>query len=404
VILTLGFVAQFSNSLAFQSIAPLAPLFQPELGLTKAEVGLFSSILFAGQWLLLLPAGSMTDRFGVRKMMSVGQVVIGLCLVSMAWVDSFAQALVVMFIAGVGSCGVLPAVTKAIMDWFSPRVRGTVMGFKQAAVPAGGVITAALLPAVGLAFGWRYAIAVVGLVGIVGGIATSVLYKEGARPAKAAGPGPSIRAGLGAVLRNARLWRLSLVSVLYVSVQLALTTYLALFLKETVLVPAIPDESTRVVVAGGYLAVCQFGGALGRVFWGAVSDRMFNGRRMGVLAFTGVLTVGCSLAVSAMGPGFPLWLIPPLVFVYGASAVGWNGLYHVAMAETAGQKYAATGVGMSMTLNQFGTFFGPPIFGFVVDTTGTYRMAWLLMSGFAFVGLVMAVLNARREGQSAQDS
>ena len=241
VILVLGFVAQFSNSLAFQSIAPLAPLFQPELGLTKTQVGLFSSMLFLGQLVLLLVAGTLTDRFGVRSMMSIGQAVIGLCLLSMAFVSSYSEALTVMFIAGVGSSGVLPAVTKAIMDWFSPRVRGTVMGLKQAAVPAGGVITAALLPAVGLALGWRYAIALVGTVGIAGAIATFFLYRVGARPAKAVQGKPSIRAGLGEVLRNRRLWQLSLVSVLYVSVQLALTTYLALFLMEIVLVSAIPD-------------------------------------------------------------------------------------------------------------------------------------------------------------------
>ena len=148
--------------------------------------------------------------------------------------------------------------------------------------------------------------------------------------------------------------------------------------------------------------MCQLGGAIGRVFWGAVSDRLFGGKRMGVLAFTGSITVACSLAMSAMGPGFPLWALPPLVFAYGASAVGWNGLYHVAMAEIAGQKYAATGVGMSMTLNQFGTFFGPPIFGLVLDSTGSYQAAWLLMSTFATVGLFMAVLNARGERRRAQ--
>lgn len=397
VILGLAFVAQFANSVAFQAIAPLAPLFQPELGLTKTEVGLFSSILFGGQLCLLLVAGTLADRLGVRIVMSTGQLLIGSCLLAMAWVTSYHQALAVMFAAGVGSSGILPAVTKSIADWFSSTFRGTVMGFKQAAVPFGGMLTAVLLPSVGLTYGWRYAIACVGAVGIAGGIATLLLYRDPARPTAKAVARPSIRAGLEAVLRNRNLWQLSLVSVLYVSVQLALTSYLALFLKEGVLSEAIPEENARIIAAGGYLAVCQFGGALGRVFWGAVSDRLFGGRRMAVLTITGIITFVCAGLTSLMGPGMPLWLVPPLVFVFGTSAVGWNGLYHVAMAETAGQKYAGTGVGLSMTLNQIGTLGGPPLFGFVVDTTGSYQVAWQFMAAIVAVGTVMSVLVGRGE-------
>lgn len=397
VILGLGFLGQFTNSLAFQSVAPLAPLFQPELGLNKTEVGLFSSILFAGQWALLLVAGTLTDRFGVRITLAVGLAVIGSSLIFMSQAATFQQALVVMFAAGVGSSGVLPAVTKAIVDWFPSRVRGTVMGIKQAAVPVGGVVTAALLPSVALALGWRNAIASVGFVGIACAAATLLYYRDVPRLSAASVHNESMRDGLGAVLRNRRLWQLSLVSVLFVGVQMALTTYLALYLEEDVLVTVLPDRSARVVASGGFLAVCQLGGAMGRVFWGALSDRVFHGRRMVVLMTTGILTVACSLVTSRLSPAFPFWLLSGIVFLYGVCGVGWNGLYHVAMAETAGQQRAATGVGLSMTLNQIGTFSGPPLFGFVVDASGSYQTAWLLMACEALVGTGMAALNMKGE-------
>lgn len=396
VILGLAFAAQFSNSIAFQAVAPLAPLFQPELSLTKAEVGLFSSILFAGQWCLLLASGALADRFGVRNMMAVGQLSIGISLLAMAWVTTYPQALAVMFAAGIGSSAILPSVTKAIMEWFSAGVRGTVMGLKQAAVPVGGVLTAAVLPTVGLALGWRYAIASVGVFGIAGGIASFILYRDRTR-LRQDRAAPAVWEGLRAVLRNGPLWQLSLVSVLFVAVQLALTSYLALFLEETVLVAAFPDQTSRVIAAGGYLAVCQFGGAIGRVMWGVVSDRVFRGQRMIVLVATGIITAVCAGATSMLAPDSPLWMLTVLVFIFGLSAVGWNGLYHVAMAETAGPKYAATGVGLSMTMNQIGTFLGPPIFGLIVDSTGSYSVAWQVMAVLGAVGTLMAVLNSRTE-------
>ncbi len=190
-------------------------------------------------------------------------------------------------------------------------------------------------------------------------------------------------------------------SVLFVTVQLALTTYLALYFEEDPQVSILPEKSARVIAAGGFLAICQLGGAIGRVFWGALSDRFFCGRRMVVLASTCGLTVICSVVTSQLTPAFSFGLLSGIVFLYGVCGVGWNGLYHVAMAEVAGQQRAATGVGLSMTLNQIGTFSGPPLFGFVVDVTGTYRTAWLLMACLALVGGVLAAVAMRGEVKSA---
>ena len=71
---------------------------------------------------------------------------------------------------------------------------------------------------------------------------------------------------------------------------------------------------TRLVAAGGYLAVCQLGGAIGRVFWAA------NVQADGSASLHRKHHSEPPLAMSPTGPGFPLWALPPLVFAYGASA------------------------------------------------------------------------------------
>ena len=99
--LGIALLCQLSNALASGVIAPLAPLFQPELGLTKTEVGFFSSVIFVGSWVVLLVAGTLTDRMGVRKVMSTGQVAAGAVMLAMTAAASFPQALLVMFVVGV---------------------------------------------------------------------------------------------------------------------------------------------------------------------------------------------------------------------------------------------------------------------------------------------------------------
>ncbi len=116
IVLALTFVAQTSNAITALAVAPLATIFQPELGLTKAEVGFFSSAAFAGSLSVLLVTGSLTDRFGVRKMMTVGQLVSGGFVLAMSAVVSFPQAVLVMLSAGLGRGATAPGITKAVID------------------------------------------------------------------------------------------------------------------------------------------------------------------------------------------------------------------------------------------------------------------------------------------------
>jgi MFS transporter, ACS family, hexuronate transporter len=397
VALAMAFTAQWSNALVAQAVPPLAPLFQPELGLTKSEVGIFASVTFAGSWVVLILSGSLSDRVGVRKMLFAGQMLMAAPMLMMAVAGSFLHGVVIMFLAGLGRGTILPASTKAIMDWFPPSTRATAMGLKQTGMPVAGLITALALPAIGLTLGWRYAVALVGLLIIAGGIATGLLYRDVVRPAQTSGRGTGLRAELGGLVRNANVWIIGLVSILFVTTQLSFITYLPLYLKEVVLLPFVPDEAARIVAAGGYLGVAHAGGIFGRVFWGVVSDRLFGGRRMLVLALVAAICAVALFALAQAGAGYPLWVLTILAFALGASAIGWNGIHQTAMVEVAGRARAATGVGLMMSLSQVGLVGGPPLFGLIVDVSGLYQTGWLTLTGLAAVAAVVCFLATSRE-------
>lgn len=399
VALGLAFVGNFSNGLAGQAVAPLAPLFQPELGLSKAEVGFFASAAYVGSWGVLLAGGSLTDRIGVRVVVALGQILGGIAMLSMATVGSFLQAVAVMVAVGLGKGVVAPGVTKAIVDWFPPTSRATVMGLKQTAVPAAGVVTGLTLPALALALGWRGAIAITGVLIFVGGIVTLVLYRDARPPGRRAGGTVGMRAGLGAMVRNRHIWTLGAIATLFSTTQLALLAHLPLYLKEVALVPLLPDEGSRVVAAGGYLALAQTGGVFARIMWGLVSDRLFHGRRLLVLSMVGALSAIMAPVVGYLGQGQPLWLWAIVALLCGASIVGWNGLYQALIAETAGRRLAATGVAFSMTMSEAGLVGGPPLFGFIVDLTGSYPTAWLFLGCLSALASLMAAASARQEKQ-----
>ena len=396
-ILALAFTSQFTATLAAQSVPPLAPIFQSELGLSKLEIGLFSSAVFVGSWMVLLWAGYLTERFGVRKMMTLGQVVAGCVMLTMAVVGSFLQAVLVMLVVGLCRGLVHPGASKAVMDWFPARERATAMGVKQSGYPVAGIILGATLPALALALGWRYAVALVGLLIMSGGIVTLAVYRDPNAEVTAARRETRMREGLEQLLRNRRLWALSVTALMLVSAQLGLVAYLALYFSDVVLVPLFPDTDARIIAAGGFLALLQAGGITGRVGWGLVSDRFLLQHRLPLMAGIGALSGLMALTMALISPGAPFWLLVAVVFVYGGSALGWNGLYQALIVETAGQRHAAMAVGLCMTMTQMGTISGPPLFGLIVDLSGTYQIAWLCLAGLSLGGALLGMYFSQSE-------
>lgn len=397
VILVTAFVCEWCNALAFQAIAPLAPLFQPELGLSKAEVGFFSSAAFLGAWGVLLFSGPLTDRLGPRKVASVGLMATGVMMMSMSMVGSFLQAAAVMLAAGVGRGIAAPGATKGVSDWFPPSMRGTAMGIKQTGMPVSGIFAASVLPALALVIGWRGSVGVVGALVFAGGVVALLLFRDAGQTSRVSTRSVGMWTTLRQVARNGYLWRMSTMALLFVTVQLSLIAYLALYFADVVLPRSIPDEGLRVVAAGGYLAACQAGGVAGRIFWGLLSDRVFHGRRVVVMVMVGALMALLSVVMGYLDSEIPPWLLVVVVFGIGLVAVGWPGLYQAVVVETVGRKYAATAVGLNMTVTQFGKVVGPPLFGFIVDVSGSWRLAWILLGGVAAGGTLIALVSAKSE-------
>jgi sugar phosphate permease len=161
--------------------------------------------------------------------------------------------------------------------------------------------------------------------------------------------------------------------------QSSVLAYLALYAKETFLVTA--------VAAGQFLALAQVGGTASRLAWGAVSDRFFGGRRRpGVMI--NALIGAVAYTLFALGETLPSPLIVPLAVVAGAAAFGWVGLYFALVAEIGGARYAGLLTGVAVAFSWSGVLVGPPVFGVVLQATGSYTAPWLILAG---IGVAVAV-------------
>jgi predicted MFS family arabinose efflux permease len=104
--------------------------------------------------------------------------------------------------------------------------------------------------------------------------------------------------------------------------QYGLITFLTLYLQE--------DIGLSVVAAGSVFAAAQAAGGVGRVVFGFVAGRLLP--PLIVLAGLALLASATAVATSSFTPDWPLTAIYAVCILFGASALGWNGVF---IAETA---------------------------------------------------------------------
>jgi sugar phosphate permease len=145
------------------------------------------------------------------------------------------------------------------------------------------------------------------------------------------------------------------------------------------------------VIAGVFLSLSEIGGSVGRVVWGIVSDRFFGGERVPVLILIAVITAVCGISAAFLPPKASLWILVPLVILFGFCIAGFNGIWMNFASESVPHEYAGIASGFSLSIGSIGVIFGPPMFGLVVDMTGGYTISWLLVSlqMVAVIGLLI---------------
>jgi MFS family permease len=136
-ILVLISTSHVIGAAAQYGINTLAPFYKDELGLSRAQVGLFFSAFYLAMTGASFGTGWLADRLGVRKTSLQGHLTLGVCTVAAALAPPFTWAFASFFLAGFGYSFLNPASTKGVMSWFHRDERATAMGIKQTGVPAG---------------------------------------------------------------------------------------------------------------------------------------------------------------------------------------------------------------------------------------------------------------------------
>jgi len=355
-------------------IAPTvaAPLLLQRLELGPAAVGVFVALVYLGAMVATQIGAFVVRRRGPIRASQLALLcsATGLLLLCAQWLPMVGVAAVLI---GLGYGPITPASSQMLARTTDPRHFALVFSIKQTGVPLGGVIAGLMVPPL-VAWG--------GAVGALWGVAalcataaacaqplSRELDRERDRTARWPSPAQAL-APTRLVAGHAALRAIALCTLVFSMVQVSLTSYMVSYLTG--------DLSWTLTAAGAALAASQLAGVAGRIVWGFVADRWLGARRM-LLALATAMMI-CGLALLWVRPATPGLAVVALMCAYGATAVGWNGVYLATVARMAPAGQAGTATAGTLFFTFFGVVIGPSLFGAAGTAMGALGSAYALLA------------------------
>ena len=362
------------------SVMAMAPVISVDLDLSAAEFGAFISAYYGAQALGSMPAGGITDRYGVGRTLVFGHLLMFAAAITLAIANGYYQCLGAMFLMGLGYSMMNPSTARGVLDWFPRARRGTAMGLKQVGVPLGGVIAAGN-GAFAAIDNWQTIMFGVGAIIMLNGLYCLVLTRHHV-------PLPpdqrkSIVGNLGDVMKDRNFNIYAVLNGLLNVGQTNFFGFLTLFLTST--------AKASQEVAGAAMGLAQTASAIARIGWGVICDRYYADRRAVLMAWICGSAAVFMAMFSFVGPGLGLWIGVGLAMALGITIASFAPVAQAVVVEAVEPRLAGSAIGVNMVGVHIGGMLGPIFFGWIVDNWGGYDIAWMVTAGIVALGTLMLV-------------
>ena len=351
----------------------LAPVAQSEIGLPASAVGIVTALIYFAATFTAVSAGNLINYFGAMRASQLSLVLAAAGIAIIATANPWLVALGAL-VVGTGYGVVTPSSSAILADRTPGNMRAFIFSLKQTGVPIGGALAGAAIPVLIVGFGWKEAALFAAASCFLLAIAVQP-YRAGVDLAPHS-PRPAapvhLLEPLKLVMAHPRLRELALASFSYSGMQMCMGSFLVVFLTERV--------GLTVSSAGAALSMAMIAGAVGRIAWGILADNWIAPRT--VLAALGVLMAVSAFVMAAATPSWPYTLLLVVSFVFGASAIGWNGVYLAEVVRNAPQGTAGSATGASLAMTYAGVVFLPTIFWLIVHVSGSYPSAFVVVGLF----------------------
>jgi MFS family permease len=349
--------------------------------------------------------GWAVDKYGSRGVIVVGAIVSGISFALMPLVNSLLGFYLIYGIAlstGMSAMLYLPAWT-VIAKWFRRRL-SLAMALLAVGAGVGGLVCAPASAYLITYFGWRSAFVVLGVVIWVVAIPLALvvrnspeemgLHPDGDAPMdetpqeidRTSHPEPGdpeplapVEYTLGQALRSSAFWMLALAFFFFGMAHSTVTVHT---------VPALTDAGIPVQKAAFSIGLLTLVSIIGRLSFGFLGDYITK-RYLFMVAYA-LTGLGLLVLMDARTMG----MVYVFIFLFGVGFGGTVPLMPAIRAEYFGRAALGKIQGFMNPVMMFAGAVGPIFAGYVFDSTGSYRIAFMVTGLLTFCASV-AVFFAR---------
>ena len=383
IALSIGGVLYYGFTAFFEPIAT-------DMGWSYTQISLGSSLRGFEVGLLAPLVGILVDRWGPRKIIFIGVIILTTGLILLSYTTSLSMYYGAFAIIALGSscCGGVAAMT-AVANWFQRKI-GIASGIAMCGWGLAGLLVPLIVYLIGM-YGWHMSLRILAIGILVTLLPLSLVFRH--RPeqygylpdGQVEGPfdndtgqpqAEEVEVTTKQALKSSTFWYLMLVCFCCMILEGATITHLMPYLSSI----GIPRSRSSLIATAIPLT-----SIVGRLGFGWLRDKI----NTKVVAVTTFLTSGLGLLCFGYIASGGTWLLVPFVILFGIGYGGFNVLRTPLVREHFGRAHFATISGLMWVGGMFGGVIAPPLAGWVYDNWGSYNGIWFVFAGAAVVASIL---------------
>jgi ACS family hexuronate transporter-like MFS transporter len=394
------FAATAINYVDRQMIGVLKPTISADLGWSEtayADIVFWFTTAYAIGYLSF---GRIVDLAGARIGYSIAFLIWTAGHTLCGFAGNAMQFSMARFVLGIGEAGNFPAGLKAVSEWFPARERALATGIFNAGANVGAIITPLIVPVITLAYGWRAAFIITGVVSLGWLVAWIAIYRRPRDHARLTAaerahiesdPAVSVeRIGWLRLLGYRETWAYALGKFLIDPVWWLFLFWTPDFLAKT--------YHLDLVSFGPPLVAIYLISDLGSVAGGWASSRLMQ-RGMSANAARKLTMLVCALLVTPIffaQHAANLWLAVGIIGLATAAHQAFSCNLYTLPSDMFPHAAVGSVIGIGGTLGAIGGMVMAKSTGYVLQTTGSYSLIFAVAGSVYLVAILVIHLLSPR--------
>lgn len=343
------------------------------------QVGLIISFVPLSLVLLCIPGGLLADRFGIRKTVFLGGLLLGLFGLLRGCATNFATLALTTFLCGVGYSIAYPNLPKITGLWFPSNEYAIASGAMFTGMEVGMALPFIIIPSMLLPWtsSWRAVFIIMGLLSLTFSFAWILFARDKPKGTVKSGDGASFRESLSVVLRKRHMWILMLTTFFLLAPQVGLLGFLQSMLTLKGLEPTTAGVITSLIpwfmIPGSFIIPI-------------ISDKI-GLKKPFIWALS--LIAGITLYIIGTTTDTTLWAS---VIIYGFLIGGMAPIILAMPVEIVGPQHSATAGGFMLTGGYLGAMIAPWLAGHLKAATNSFHPALILCVALTEVDVILGLM------------